>query len=112
MNTKTTESRFKDMAILFLWALDKYMCGLTCSEPGNNSSNAVAPNWTQSNSVIAMKRRLKWTSFNATNGSGTAQFPSGSNNVLYSGNIQDQHIEEEDHSLNNSGSLDPGDVKN
>lgn len=24
MNTKTTESRWKDMAILFLWALDKY----------------------------------------------------------------------------------------
>jgi hypothetical protein len=25
MNTKTTESRWKDMAILCLWALDKHM---------------------------------------------------------------------------------------
>jgi hypothetical protein len=84
MNTKTTESRFKDMAILFLWALDKYMLGLTCSEPGNNSSNVLIPNWSQPNSAISLKRRLKWTNFNATMGPNQA---SGSTNVLSNGNI-------------------------
>jgi hypothetical protein len=56
MNTKTTESRFKDMAILFLWALDKYLCGMTCSEPGNNPNNILMPNWSQSNSISAIKK--------------------------------------------------------
>ena len=95
MNTKTTESRFRDMAILFLWALDKFMCGMTCSEPGNNSSNILMPNWSQVNNAIAMKRKLKWTNFSTTIGSGGFNLNSG--NV---GNLQTQQmIQEEEHSL-------------
>jgi hypothetical protein len=94
MNTKTMESRFKDMAILFLWALDKFICGLTCSEPGNNSSNVLIPNWSLPNSAIAMKRRLIWTNFSTTAGVSL-----NAGNFQISGQIQDQQIQEEDHSL-------------
>lgn len=43
MNTKTTESRWKDMAILFCWALDKFLCGMQTTE--TIPSNTLMPYW-------------------------------------------------------------------
>ena len=40
LNSKTSDSRFKDMAILILWALDKHLQGFTAKDSGNALANA------------------------------------------------------------------------